>query len=68
MMQKTDQYFSGDAARELVGILPTSEEVKRPDDLLKEYKILIQDRSSSGSQYLRTDSILLIQLQQEVNS
>jgi hypothetical protein len=44
---------------------PSSEEieikVKRPDDLLEEYRVFVQDRESSGIRHLPARSAILIQ-------
>lgn len=69
ILQNTDKYFSGDAARKMIG-MPTSEEfkeIKRPDHLLDKYMIFVQDRGP-GSRYLPKGSSLLIELQQEVKT
>ena len=67
-MKKTEEYYAGDSTN-LVGpgaisALKEINEIKRPDHLLQNYMVFVQDRST-GSRYLPEASSLLI-IQQEV--
>ena len=65
-LKDSGEYFSGEKAREMIGMPPTSGdnpvEIARPDELLKTFMGFVQDRSP-GSRFLSKGSHLLVHLE-----